>query len=183
MKFSDTIKTKSDQLNADDFIGKDTLQITITKVECKESQDQPVSIHYDGDNGKPFKPCLTMRKVIAHAWGADESAFIGRSLLLYRDPDVKWAGEAVGGIRIKAMSDISEKLRVALQVSKMKRQIIEIEKLEVSKTETKRERAEQFVQDVLDGKKEKSEKAMNMLKSDFPDLYEKLEPSEVTDIL
>ena len=112
MNFADTIKTKSDQLNADDFIGKDDLIITITEVKCNDKQDQPVSIHYKGDNGKPFKPCLSMRKLIAYAWGVDESQFIGRSMTLFRDASVKWAGENVGGIRIKAMSNVESKLSV-----------------------------------------------------------------------
>jgi hypothetical protein len=173
MNFADTIKTKSDQLNADDFLGKDTMTITITKVECKDSQDQPVAIHYEGGQGKPYKPCLSMRKIIIHAWGGDETKFIGRSLLLYRDPNVKWAGEAVGGIRIKAMSNIPEKLQVALQVSRMKRQIVEIEKLNTK--DPLRERAEKYVNDVLAGSKEKTDEAVEMLKKDFPDLLKKLE--------
>jgi|DEB0MinimDraft_6_1074348.scaffolds.fasta_scaffold06965_4 hypothetical protein len=173
MKFAETIKTKSDQLNADDFIGKDALIITITKVDCKDSQDQPVAIHYEGDNGKPYKPCLSMRKLIAHAWGVDESKFIGRSLSLYRDASVKWAGENVGGIRINAMSDIDSKLRIALQESKMKRKIIEVEKLE-PQVDAKRIKAEKFVESVLSGEKEADEKAVAYLEKDYPDLLEKL---------
>jgi hypothetical protein len=112
-----TIQPKSDQLNADDLVGRELL-ITITKATVVENAEQPAIINYEGDNGKPFKPCKTMRKLIAHCWGGNEADFTGRSMLLYRDESVKWAGEEVGGIRIKAMSHINERKRVMLQANK-----------------------------------------------------------------
>lgn len=115
-----TIQPKSDQLNADDLIGGNRI-IHIRDVRVSDAPDQPASVFYEGDNGKPWKPCKTMRKLMAHCWGLDESLFIGRSLELYRDESVTWAGEAVGGIRIKAMSHINERKRVSLQLSKNKK--------------------------------------------------------------
>lgn len=112
-----TILAKSDQLNADDLIGGD-LTIKITAVKVLDTQDQPAIINYEGDNGKPFKPCKTVRKLIMHAWGKDERNFVGRSMRLYRDPTVKWAGEEVGGIRLRALSHIDRRLTISLQISK-----------------------------------------------------------------
>jgi len=100
-----TIIPKSDQLNADQLLGIE-MPITVTSVALSASPDQPVSIHYDGENGRPFKPCKTVRKILIALWGEDGNAWVGRSMLLYCDEKVKWAGEAVGGIRIKAMSHI-----------------------------------------------------------------------------
>ena len=71
-----TIVPKSDQLNADDLIGRD-LTITITGVEIKGGQEQPVSIHFDGDNGKPYKACKSMCRVMVSAWGADSKQYVG----------------------------------------------------------------------------------------------------------
>ena len=64
----DTILAKSDQLNADDIIGTG-ITITVTAVKRGDSAEQPVVIHYQGDNGRPYKPCKTMRRVLIAGWG------------------------------------------------------------------------------------------------------------------
>lgn len=112
-----TIVPKSDQLNADDLIGRD-LTITITGVEIRGGQEQPVSIHFEGDSGKPYKACKSMCRVMVSAWGADASKYVGRSMTLYRDPKVKWGGMEVGGIRISHMSDIADDMTMALTVTR-----------------------------------------------------------------
>ena len=47
-----TIIPKSDQTNADDLISG-PITIKITGVDIRGGQEQPISIHYEGDNGKP----------------------------------------------------------------------------------------------------------------------------------
>lgn len=116
-QWAKTIQPKSDQLNADDLIGGNKI-IRIRDVKVADSAEQPASVFYDGDNGKPYKPSKTMRKIMAHCWGLNEADYIGRWMELYRDESVKWAGEAVGGIRIKAMSHIPERKRISLQISR-----------------------------------------------------------------
>ena len=111
------IVPKSDQLNADDLIGRE-LTIKITGVAIKGGQEQPVSIHFEGDDGKPYKPCKSMSRILVSAWGPDSSKYVGRSMTLYRDPKVKWAGMDVGGIRISHMSDIADDLTMALTVTR-----------------------------------------------------------------
>lgn len=121
MDLSKTIEPKSDQMNADDFIGKGARTITVTKVSGNDDAQQPVSIHYEGDNGKPYKPCKTCRRILVTVWGADGTKFVGKSMTLYRDPAVKFGGIDVGGIRISHMSDIDEPVTMALSVSKANR--------------------------------------------------------------
>lgn len=111
------ITPKSDQLNADDLIAGD-MTITITGVDIKGGQEQPVSIHFEGDNGKPYKACKSMCRVMVSAWGADSKNYVGRSMTLYRDPKVKWGGMEVGGIRISHMSDLDGDLTMALTVTR-----------------------------------------------------------------
>jgi len=118
MDLSKTIEPKSDQLNAEDFIGRGSKTITITKVSGNDDAQQPVSIHYEGDGGKPYKPCKTCRRILVSVWGADGGKYTGRSLTLYRDPNVKFGGIDVGGIRISHMSDIDKPVTMALSVSK-----------------------------------------------------------------
>lgn len=100
-----TIAAKSDQLNAEDLIGG-PLTVRITGVKVNTSEDQPVWIHFEGDNGKPFKPCKTMRRLLIRVWGDDSATYTGRSMTLYLDPEVKYGGMKVGGIRISHMSDM-----------------------------------------------------------------------------
>ena len=66
-----TIEPKSDQLNADDLIaGPRTIVITAVRANAG-SAEQPVSISFEGDDGKPYKPCKSMRRVMVHVWGPD----------------------------------------------------------------------------------------------------------------
>ena len=82
---------KSDQVNADTLIGGPRT-ITITKAVIKKGEQQPCMIHFEGDEGKPFKPCLTMRRVMMEVYGASvhpspsEVTEYGRSLLA-QDPN------------------------------------------------------------------------------------------------
>ncbi|HEV7352550.1 MAG TPA: hypothetical protein VGN74_05415 [Brevundimonas sp.] len=114
------IVPKSDQMNADDLIpGPRT--ITITRVDVRPGSEQPVSIFFEEDNGKPWKPCKSMARVLVHAWGPDAKAYEGRAVTLYRDPSVKWGGMQVGGIRISHMSHIDRDMVIALTETKGKR--------------------------------------------------------------
>lgn len=128
-----TIVPKSDQLNADDLIGRD-LTIKITAVDIKGGQEQPVSIHFDGDNGKPYKACKSMCRVMVTAWGPDSKKYVGRSMTLYRDPKVKWGGMEVGGIRISHMSDIPEDMTMALTMTRANKKPFTVRPIGGSKT-------------------------------------------------
>lgn len=104
---SNAIVAKSDQVNAIDLVGRD---VTVTIVDVKPGPaDQPVHIITDAYGaGRPFKASKTALRDIVQAWGTDSTVWVGRRLTLWNDPDVLWAGQAVGGIRIKAMSHIDK---------------------------------------------------------------------------
>ena len=113
---SGTVAPKSDQLNADDLIaGPRTIVVTAVKLVA---EDQPVAIHFSGDDGKPYKPCKSMRRVLVRAWGADASKYAGRSMTLYLDETVRFGGAAVGGVRISHLSDISGPMTMALTATR-----------------------------------------------------------------
>lgn len=111
------IVPKSDQINADDLL-TGPMTITVAKVEIRPGTEQPVSVRFENDNGKPYKPCKSMARVMVHCWGADANNYIGRSMTLYCDPKVMWAGMAVGGIRISHMTDIKGTQVMALTATK-----------------------------------------------------------------
>jgi hypothetical protein len=118
---STTIAPKSDQLNADDLLAG-PMTVRITHVMANPgSVEQPVNVNFEGDGGKPFRPCKSMRRVLVAAWGAAASDYVGRRMTLYRDPKVKYGGLEVGGIRISHMSDIERDMTLALTEARAKR--------------------------------------------------------------
>lgn len=122
---------KSDQLNADDLIsGPRTIKIT--KVTVAASGEQRVSIFFEGDDGKPYKPGKSMCRVLVRAWSEDSQAYVGKSMTLYRDENVKWGGVKVGGIRISAMSDV-EGFTIALTETRKSRVPFTVATLQASR--------------------------------------------------
>lgn len=118
---SEAVVPKSDQINADNLLAG-SITIRVSKVEVKRgTQEQPVSIFFEGDNGKPYKPCKSMTRVLIAIWGADSSGFVGKSMTLFCDPKVTWGGLAVGGIRISHMSGISKPVTLMLTATKANR--------------------------------------------------------------
>lgn len=124
---SQIIKPKSDQLNADDLVsGPITIRIREVRVN-QSAKEQPVAIFFDGDNGKPWKPCKTMARALTQLWGTcDSQQFVGRSVTLYNDPNVTWGSVKVGGIRIRAVSHIPEPVEIAVSQSKGKRALMRV---------------------------------------------------------
>ena len=129
---STTIQANSQQMNADDIFGK-PITVKITKVSLLAG-DQPISIHYEGDDGKPWKPCKSMRRVLVGVWGSDGNAYIGRSLTLYRDDTVTFGGQAVGGIRISHMSHIDQAITMSLTATKKSKKPFTVKPLKAAPT-------------------------------------------------
>lgn len=113
------IQPKSDQVNADDFIGG-PITYTIEGVAITPGTEQPVSIKLVGEH-RVWRPCKSMSRCLVAAWGPDAKVYSGRSVTLYRDPKVKWGGMEVGGIRISHMSHIERDMLIQLTATKGKR--------------------------------------------------------------
>lgn len=124
---SDTIVPKSDQLNADDLL-VGPITVTVQGVSRGDGKDQPVSIAIDG-NRQPYKPCKSMRRVLIAAWGNDGRRWVGRRMTLYCDPEVKFGGVKVGGIRISHLSDIPGERTFLLTSSRSKRSEFRVQPL------------------------------------------------------
>ena len=115
--FGETLTAKSDQLNADDLVGG-PITVQITDAKRGDSPEQPLVLRLSGDH-RPWKPCKTARRILAACVGSTNTgALIGRWVRLYRDPDVTWAGKAVGGIRVDGMSGIDRPVTIALALNK-----------------------------------------------------------------
>lgn len=127
MNLANTIIPKSDQLNADDLIaGPRTIKITSV---TSGSAEQPVSVHYEGGEGRPWKPCKSMRRVLIELWGADGSVYAGRRVTLFRDASVRFGSDETGGIRISHASHISTARVLSLTVTRGKRKPYRVEPL------------------------------------------------------
>ena len=114
-------KPCSKQLNAEDLLVGEML-IVITGFSYDETRDkQPLWLYHDHDPKRPYKPCLTMRKVLSCLWSKYAEDYVGRALLLYCDSTVTWAGVEVGGIRIRAMSHLDAAKTVLLTKTRGKR--------------------------------------------------------------
>ena len=121
-----SIIPKSDQLNAEDLLSG---PITVTVTDVKQgTAEQPIAIIIDGER-QPYKPCKTMRKVLVYCWTDQAANWIGKRLTLYADPDVKWAGIAVGGIRISHLSGIEARVVLMLSETKGKRKAVTVDPL------------------------------------------------------
>jgi hypothetical protein len=127
----DTIIPKSDQLNADQLLGA-PMTIEVTSVKRGSTDDQPISIGYVGDNGRPWKPCKSMRKVLIFAWGEDGSQWVGRMATLYNKGDVKFGGIAVGGIRISHLSHIPADIALSVNSTRGKKEPVMVKRLDAS---------------------------------------------------
>lgn len=132
---SQVIVPKSDQLNSDDLIAG-PITITISGVTIKAGQDQPIAVSYEGDNGKPYKPCKSMCRAMVMAWGPDAKHYAGRRMTLYRDASVKWGGMEVGGIRISHMSHIENAITMALTVTRGNKKPFTVKPLSITAAAT-----------------------------------------------
>jgi hypothetical protein len=126
MDLTESIIPKSDQLNAEDMISG-PMTVTIREVR-QGSAEQPFDFMLV-ETPRAYRPSKTMRRLIVAAWGPDANQYAGRRLTLYRDPSIKFGGQAVGGIRIAAMSHISKRLEEKFQTTRGKRETFTVDPL------------------------------------------------------
>lgn len=118
---SDAIQAKSDQLNAADLVGGPVV-VEICSVRSSTGQadreKQPYEVVISGGL-KPWRPCKTMLRLLSFLWGTDATQWVGRWIRIYNDPDVTWAGEKIGGVRIDG-ADVPKQLSITLQTGRSK---------------------------------------------------------------
>lgn len=127
MDLTETIAPKSDQLNADDLISG-PVTVTIQEV-VKGSPEQPVDVRLVEFPGRAYRPSKSMRRVMVMAWGVDAGTYTGRRLTLYRNPDITFGKDKVGGIEISHLSHLDKPLTVALTATRGKRKSFSVKPL------------------------------------------------------
>lgn len=117
MNISETLTGKTDQLDNVELAGGPR-DFTITGAVVRKGE-QPLEITL-AEHDKPWKPGLTMRRLIASIWGEESDAYIGRRVRLYRDPAIKFGAEQTGGTRISHASHLDGAKTVSLRTAKGK---------------------------------------------------------------
>ncbi|TFD61105.1 hypothetical protein E3T43_01140 [Cryobacterium sp. Hh7] len=122
-----SIAPKSDQLNADDLMAG---PVTVTIAEVKAgSAEQPVDVVLVEFPGRAYRPSKSMRRVMVTAWGKEAGTYAGHRLTLYRNAEITFGRDKVGGIEISHMSDIDKPLTVALTATRGKRKNFTVQPL------------------------------------------------------
>lgn len=116
-----TTEPRSDQWNAEDFIGG-SRTFTIASVRVGGAE-QKYDIELIEGEGRVWRPPLTVLRLLVAGWGDYAEAWTGRRVTLYRDPSIRFGKDAVGGIRISHMSDLPDgkPLEINLAESRGKR--------------------------------------------------------------
>ncbi|MFC4373259.1 hypothetical protein ACFO5K_04015 [Nocardia halotolerans] len=128
MDISAAAAPKSDQINADDLMSGPRV---VTIIETRRGNaEQPVEIvTAEFGSKRPYRPGKSMIRVLINAWGADSTVYAGRRLKIYRDPEIRFGPEKVGGIRISHMSHIGKRLTLALTITRGQRKPFVVEPL------------------------------------------------------
>ena len=127
MDLTATIAPKSDQLNADDLISG-PVTVTIQEV-VQGNAEQPVDVRLVEYPGRAYRPSKSMRRVMVMAWGPEAAAYTGRRLTLYRNPEITFGRDKVGGIEISHLTNIEKPLTVALTATRGKRKNFTVQPL------------------------------------------------------
>lgn len=122
-----TAEPRSDQWNADDFMGGPRT-FTISEVRTGAAE-QKYDVHLAEGQGRCWRPPLTMLRLLIAAWGDDGKTWVGRRVTLYRDPSIRFGPDQVGGIRVSHVSHIDKPLTVALSVKRGSRQKFTVQPL------------------------------------------------------
>lgn len=112
---TDTLAPKSAQLDAIDLRISGPRVFTVERVSAGNAE-QPLNIHLV-EFDRPWRPGVSMRRVLAYCWGKDASQWVGRKVRLFCDETVTFGKERPGGTRISHLSHIDGPKSVPLLVS------------------------------------------------------------------
>src|SRR5699024_10550699 len=123
-----TAEPRSDQYNAEDFIGGPRV-FTVDHVR-PGTAEQKYDIVLQGEQ-RVWRPPLTVLRTLMACWGDDSTVWQGRQVELYTDPSVSFGKDRVGGIRIKALSHLEKPQTVMVTEARGRRKKITVEPLQL----------------------------------------------------
>ena len=136
---TETTAPKSDQLDAVDLLSGARI-FRIERVS-EGPADQPINVHLSGFP-RPWRPGVSMRRVLVAAWGKNAQLWVGRHVELFCNPDVMFGKDKVGGTRVSRMSHLEKTLGVPLIVTKGRSATYTVEPLPESEIRVAELRAE-----------------------------------------
>lgn len=122
-----TAEPRSDQWNGVDFLAGSRV-FTIAGVRPGKAE-QKYDIDLVEGEGRCWRPPLTVLRLLIKAWGNDSDTWIGRRVELYRDDNVTFGKDKVGGVRLAAMSHIDRPLTITLPASRNKQDVHKVQPL------------------------------------------------------
>lgn len=122
-----TAEPRSDQWNADDFIGGPRT-FTIAGVTVGKAE-QKYDIELVEGEGRVWRPPLTVLRLLLAAWGDEAATWTGHRVTLYRDESVRFGSDTVGGIRVSHLSHIDKPLTEHLTTKRGKRGVFTVQPL------------------------------------------------------
>ena len=127
MDLTPSLVPNSAQVNADDLIAG-PITVTISEVS-KGNAEQPFFFNLVEIPDRSYRPSKSMRRMIVQCWGSEAANYSGRQLTLYRNPDITFGKDRVGGIEISHASHIAGPVTLALTVSRGKRKDFTVQPL------------------------------------------------------
>jgi hypothetical protein len=115
---SHLLVSNSTQLDNVDLMGGPR-EFTITEVAETNDREQPLSVTL-AEYHRPWKPGLTMRRLLAGLYGEDDDNWVGKRVRLFRDESVSFGKQRTGGTRISHASHIDRPITLTLPISKGK---------------------------------------------------------------
>lgn len=105
MDITDALAPTSDQLDAVELVQPRTFTIAEGSRLGNRDGKTVAEIRLEGFP-RVWRPSKGMLDVLARCWGTDGKEWVGHSVTLYNDPEVKFGNDKVGGIRISHLSHI-----------------------------------------------------------------------------
>src|SRR5699024_8417118 len=104
------IQPRWDERNCPDSLSGAAVSTIGRTEDYRDEKGQPrVAIHMVEYPGRPFKASKTNVKLLAIAWGEDDTDWPGRRVQLSADPTVTYGGKAVGGICVTALAHLPQR--------------------------------------------------------------------------